>query len=67
MSLGSFRTRKMSIIITCYMHCGYCLAVNLVDREIETFLLNFGNKTGNLRFGAVQYCCAEKLFPNMLP
>lgn len=49
------------------MHCGYCLAVNLVDREIETFLLNFGNKTGNLRFGAVQYCCAEKLFPNMLP
>lgn len=22
----------------------YCLGVNLVDREIELFLLNFGNK-----------------------
>lgn len=43
------------------------LAVNLFDKEIETFLLNFGNKRGNLSFGAVQSCRAEKLFPNMLP
>lgn len=45
----------------------YYLAVNLVDREIETFLLNLRYKIGNLSFGDVQYCCVEKLFPNMLP